>query len=109
MRRFFFRPSFTMRGRAYKGLRGWAGKPLHAPLTDVPVAAYVIAAGFDVSSAVAGSGRSLGLELFDAASWLFMTGAIVSVLAVLTGWADWHRSSTPGPRLAAPSTPMRPP
>jgi uncharacterized membrane protein len=96
MRRFSFRPTFTMRGRANKGLRGWAGKPLHPPLTDVPVAAYVLAAGFDVASAVAGSDGSLGQELFDAASWVFLAGALVSVLTALTGWADWHGSSSPG-------------
>lgn len=44
MRTFSFRPSLTMRGRKFKGLRGWAGKPLHPPLTDVPVGAYMLAA-----------------------------------------------------------------
>jgi uncharacterized membrane protein len=51
-RRFSFRPSLTLKGRKYKGLRGWAGKPFHPPLTDLPVAAYLFAAGFDVLSAV---------------------------------------------------------
>jgi hypothetical protein len=32
-----------MRGRTFKGLRGWSGKPLHPPLTDAPVGAYVLA------------------------------------------------------------------
>src|SRR2546423_1167222 len=37
MRIFSFRPSLTLRGRTFKGLRGWAGKPFHPPLTDVPI------------------------------------------------------------------------
>lgn len=52
MRHFAFRPSLTMRGRTFKGLRGWSGKPLHPLLTDIPVGAYVLAAAFDVISAV---------------------------------------------------------
>jgi hypothetical protein len=31
MRRFSFRPAVTLRGRQFKGLRGYAGKPLHPP------------------------------------------------------------------------------
>ena len=48
MRKFSFRPSLTLRGRAFKGLRGWSGKPLHPPLTDVPVGAYILVLEFDV-------------------------------------------------------------
>jgi uncharacterized membrane protein len=43
-----------MKGRTFKGLRGWSGKPLHPPLTDLPIAASILGAVFDVSSAVAG-------------------------------------------------------
>jgi uncharacterized membrane protein len=96
MRRFTFAPSFTVRGRPFKGLRGWGGKPLHPPLTDIPIGAYVIAAGFDASSIIAGGGHGIAQELFDAAGWATLAGAIVSVFAILTGWADWHRSSSPG-------------
>lgn len=48
MRHFSFRPALTFRGRKFKGLRGFSGKPLHPPLTDVPLGAYVIASAFDV-------------------------------------------------------------
>jgi hypothetical protein len=41
VRRFSFRPALTLRGRDFKGPRGWAGKPLHPPLTDVPVGALL--------------------------------------------------------------------
>ena len=47
MRKFSVRPTLTLRGRKFKGLRGWSGKPTHPPLTDFPVAAYVFAAVFD--------------------------------------------------------------
>ena len=47
MTRFAFRPTLTFRGRTFKGLRGWSGKPLHPPLTDFPIVAYVLAAAFD--------------------------------------------------------------
>jgi hypothetical protein len=52
MRHFSFRPALTLRGREFKGPRGWAGKPLHPPLTDIPIGGYLLAAGFDVISAV---------------------------------------------------------
>ena len=48
MRKFSVRPTLTLRGRKFKGLRGWSGKPTHPPLTDFPVAAYIFAAVFDV-------------------------------------------------------------
>ena len=51
MRKFSFRPALTLRGRSFKGPRGWAGKPLHPPLTDIPVGAYMLAAAFDVVDA----------------------------------------------------------
>lgn len=97
MRHFSVAAALTVRGRQFKGLRGLAGKPFHPPLTDIPIAAYLFAAGFDVLSAAlhAGHGR-LATEFFHAASWVFLGGAAVSVLAALTGWADWRRSSTPG-------------
>ena len=34
MRTFSIRPTLTLRGRTFKGIRGWSGKPLHPPLTD---------------------------------------------------------------------------
>jgi len=37
MRRFSCRPALTLRVRTFRALRGWAGKPLRPPLTDVPV------------------------------------------------------------------------
>ena len=97
MRHFSVAPALTIRGRAFKGLRGLAGKPFHPPLTDLPVAAYLLAAVFDVLSLVLhGAHPRVGTELFHAATWVFLGGAAASVLAAITGWADWHRSSSPG-------------
>lgn len=98
MRHFSFRPSLTMSGRENRGLRGLAGKPLHPPLTDIPIAAYIFAAVFDILSfgISSGSHPELTRQLFLAGSWTLLGGVIVALLAALTGWADWHRSSEPG-------------
>ncbi|MDQ3756300.1 MAG: DUF2231 domain-containing protein [Actinomycetota bacterium] len=95
MRRFSFRPALSMRGRKFKGLRGWAGKPLHPPLTDVPVGAYVLAAAFDVISAV-GHEQEWSRDFYRAASFTLIGGAIASVFAALTGFWDWLRSTEKG-------------
>src|SRR5947199_3709316 len=97
MRRLTFRPPLVIKGRKYKGLRGWAGKPFHPPLTDVPVTAYLFVAAFDVLSvALHSSHQVVGRQLYVAGTWTLLGGAAVSLLAALTGWADWHRSSEPG-------------
>jgi len=97
MRRFSFGPALSMSGRKNKGLRGLAGKPYHPPLTDVPVTAYLFAGVFDVLSVILHSSHpAVARELFVAGTWTLLGGAAVSLLAALTGWADWHRSSEPG-------------
>jgi uncharacterized membrane protein len=97
VRRFTVAAPLRLRGRKNKGLRGLAGKPLHPPLTDVPITAYLFAAVFDVLSLALHDGHAaLSRELFHAGTWLLIGGAAVSLLAALTGWADWHRSSQPG-------------
>ena len=96
MRRFSVRPVLTLRGRTFKGLRGWSGKPLHPPLTDFPIAAYVLAAAFDVISVIGGSDRGWARDFWRAGTYVFIGGAAVSVLAALTGLVDWWRSSEPG-------------
>jgi uncharacterized membrane protein len=96
MRRFSVRPAITVRGRKLKGLRGFAGKPFHPPLTDIPIGAYVLAAAFDVGSVIGGDGHEWARELWHAGTFAFLGGAAVSVLAALTGLFDWLRSSEPG-------------
>jgi uncharacterized membrane protein len=97
VRHFTVAAPLKTKGRANKGLRGLAGKPFHPPLTDVPITAYLFAAVFDVLSlALHDNHARLGEELYRAGTWVLLGGAAVSLLAALTGWADWHRSSTPG-------------
>jgi len=97
MRRLTFGPSLSLKGRKYKGLRGYAGKPFHPPLTDVPPTAYMFAAVFDILSIAVHSDHAvLARQLYLAGTWTLLGGAGVSLLAALTGWADWHRSSEPG-------------
>src|SRR3954463_15418645 len=95
MRHFSFRPSLTIRGRTFKGLRGWAGKPLHPPLTDIPVGAYMLAAAFDLISVV-GNDQEWARDFYRAASFCLIGGAIVSVFAALTGFWDWLKSTEAG-------------
>src|SRR6185503_2743030 len=98
VRHIAFRPALTLRGRAFKGLRGWAGKPLHPPLTTIPVGAYVIAALFDVIS-IAGQDEEWARDFFRAATFVLVTGAAVSLFTALTGFVDWLRSTTPGTQV----------
>jgi len=96
MRKFSIRPTLTLKGRSFKGLRGWSGKPLHPPLTDFPIVAYVIAAGFDLVSAFGGKNRAWARELWHAGTFTFIVGAAVSVFAALTGLWDARKSSEAG-------------
>jgi uncharacterized membrane protein len=95
MRHFSFRPALTLRGRTFKGLRGWAGKPLHPPLTDIPVGAYMIAAVLDVIS-VAGQNEHWARDFYRAGTFILVAGGAVSLLAALTGFWDWLRSTEAG-------------
>lgn len=95
MRTFSFRPALTVRGRRFKGLRGWSGKPSHPPLTDVPVGAYVVAAAFDVISAVA-SDADWARDLYRAGTLALAAGVVASVPTALTGFWDWLRSTEKG-------------
>jgi uncharacterized membrane protein len=96
MRKFSIRPTLTIKGRTFKGLRGWSGKPLHPPLTDFPITAYVIAAIFDVVSYVGGFRHVWARELWHAGTFVFLIGGAVSLLAALTGVTDAWQSSQAG-------------
>ena len=97
MRHFTLGPALSLSGRKNKGLRGLSGKPLHPPLTDVPVTAYLFAAVFDVLSLLLyRSHEKLATELYHAGTWVLLGGAAVSLLAILTGVVDWWRSSEAG-------------
>lgn len=98
MRRLSFRPALMFRGRKFKGLRGFAGKPLHPPLTDIPVGAYLLAAVLDVIS-IAGQDEEWARDFFRAATFVLIGGAAVSLLTVLTGFWDWLRSTEAGTQV----------
>ena len=95
MRKYSVRPTLTLKGRKFKGLRGWAGKPTHPPLTDIPVAAYVFVAAFDVIASL-GRHETWAREFFRAGTYVLIGGAAVSVFTILTGFWDWLRSSEAG-------------
>jgi uncharacterized membrane protein len=88
MKRFSFRPALEFRGRNFKRLRGFAGKPFHPPLTDIPVGAYIIGPALDV---IAFSSRdsSWANDVYRAGGFTLLVGAAVSVVTALTGFADW--------------------
>ena len=93
MKKFSVRPTLTLKGRTFNGIRGWSGKPSHPPLTDIPIAAYVIAAVFDVISVIGGKDNSWAGEFWHAATFVFAAGVVVSVFAALTGlWDAWKTS-----------------
>ena len=96
MRKFSVRPTLTLKGRKFKGLRGFAGKPFHPPLTDFPVVAFVFAAAFDVISAVGGRDHDYAYGFWHAGAYMLVGGLVVAVLAALTGFFDWLRSSKAG-------------
>jgi uncharacterized membrane protein len=100
---FSIRPAITFRGRSFLGIRGWSGKPTHPPLTDFPIAAYVLAAVFDVTSFIASKGSHAGAarDAFIAATYVIIGGGVVSLATATTGFWDWwkgverHPSSGP--------------
>ena len=96
MKRFSVRPTLTLRGRAVKGLRGWAGKPFHPPLTDVPIAAYILAAAFDAISVIGGDDRAWAEDFWHAGTYTLIGGFAISVFAALTGLVDARTSSEAG-------------
>ncbi len=96
-RYFSVRPTLSMSGRKFKGLRGFAGKPFHPPLTDVPVACYVVAAAFDLISYIAarrgGESGTVARDFFISATHVLVAGAIASLPTALTGFWDWLKST----------------
>jgi uncharacterized membrane protein len=92
-RLFSFKPSSTLKGREFRGVRGWAGKPTHPPLTDFPIAAYVLAAAFDLISYFAGDGgaSTVARDAFAAATYVTIGGAVLSLVSAITGFWDWWK------------------
>lgn len=89
MKTFSFKPGLHIKGRQFRGLRGFAGKPFHPPLTDIPVGAYTIAPVLDILSFFMGTDSRWGVSFHRAAGYVFVAGAAVSLVTALTGFADW--------------------
>jgi uncharacterized membrane protein len=89
-RLFSIKPAITLKGRESRGLSGWAGKPLHPPLTDFPIVCYILTALFDVISYIAAPG-SAARNFFIASTYVIIAGAIVSLGAAVTGFWDWWK------------------
>ncbi|MCA1823025.1 MAG: DUF2231 domain-containing protein [Mycobacteriales bacterium] len=86
---FSVRPAIEFRGRKFKGLRGFAGKPFHPPLTDIPVGAYTIAPLLDIASVV-WRGSDWAQAVYRGAGFTLLVGAVVSLATALTGYVDWR-------------------
>lgn len=92
-RLFSWKPALTYKGRKFKGLRGWAGKPTHPPLTDFPVVAYFLAGLFDAISFF--TDGDMARDMFRASTYVIVAGVIVSVPTIATGFWDWFKSTSP--------------
>lgn len=90
MKRFALGSTFSLRDREFLGLRGWDGKPLHPPLTDLPIGAYIIAFLMDGGSLIGGD-RGWSGDLHVAAGYTFLFGQAFGLLTSLTGFIDWLR------------------
>jgi uncharacterized membrane protein len=102
-RLFSIRPTWSLKGRRFQGVRGFTGKPFHPPLTDFPIVCYTLAAVFDLisffsdvhvtqgSNAVVMGVGGRGRDFFVAATFVMVAGFIVSLGAALTGFMDWWK------------------
>lgn len=96
-RLYSIKPAISFRGRRFRGIRGWKGKPAHPPLTDFPIVCYVLAAFCDVVSFVAASdafgdgNASVAHDFFAAGSIVIIAGAVMSVPTAITGFWDWWK------------------
>ena len=90
---FAWGPSLSFKGRKFKGIRGFAGKPTHPPLTDFPVTAYILAGLFDLVSYIKGANSRTATDFFRAATYVIIAGGAVSLLTALTGFWDWLKST----------------
>ena len=99
---FSFKPTLTIRGRKFKGIRGLSGKPFHPPLTDIPVACYILVGLFDLVSFVSYSRdetSTVAHDFFVSGTHVILVGAIVSVPTILTGFWDWLKSTPTGTQV----------
>jgi uncharacterized membrane protein len=89
---------------AHPGQPEQLGRPLHPPLTDFPIAAYIFAAAFDVISAIGGSRHDWARQFWHAGTFVLIGGACICVLTVLTGFRDLLRFPLAGRAVNRPVT-----
>lgn len=65
-------------------------KPVHPPFTHFPLAAYVFAAGFDITSA-AGARHSWAGQLWHAGTFVLIAGLVICLITMGTGFWDLIR------------------
>jgi uncharacterized membrane protein len=90
-RLFSIRPTWSFKGRRSQGLRGFTGKPFHPPLTDFPIACYALAAVFDLISFFSDQMDPKAQDFFAAATFVMVSGFIVSLGTAFTGFMDWWK------------------
>ncbi|HEV3473151.1 MAG TPA: DUF2231 domain-containing protein [Actinomycetota bacterium] len=93
-RLFSIGPGIQLKGRKFKGLRGFAGKPFHPPLTDLVVGAYFFVGCFDLISLISDDPRT-EYEFFRAGTIVLISGFLFSLPTMLTGFWDWLKSTPP--------------
>jgi uncharacterized membrane protein len=89
-------PGWLQRQGQDRGQPDRPGRPLHPPLTDFPIAAYIFAAIFDVISVAGGDRHSWARQFWHAGTFVLITGASICVLTVLTGFRDLLKYPNPG-------------
>jgi uncharacterized membrane protein len=90
-RLFSIRPTWSLKGRRFQGVRGFTGKPFHPPLTDFPIVCYTLAAVFDLISFFSDAGDPKSRDFFVAATFVMVAGYAIGLLAVITGFFDWWK------------------
>jgi uncharacterized membrane protein len=85
------RPTWSLKGRRFQGVRGFTGKPFHPPLTDFPIVCYSLAALFDLISYFSDSADPKARDFFVSATFVMVAGFIVSLGAAITGFFDWWK------------------
>ena len=90
-RLFSIRPTWSLKGRRFQGLRGFTGKPFHPPLTDFPVVCFSLAALFDLISFFSDQSHPRSRDFFVAATFVMVAGYVVGLAAVITGFFDWWK------------------
>ena len=85
------RPTWSLKGRRFQGVRGFTGKPFHPPLTDFPIVCFSLAALFDLISYFSDYSDPKAHDFFAAATFVMAAGYVVAILAIITGFWDWWK------------------